>query len=80
MVQQDASTPEPRRPSLGQGARGRVRWRGASDTAGPAAASFTVATADGDVPILNVARRGTYHRESLDDRERCEYFVPVDWL
>jgi hypothetical protein len=30
--------------------------------------------------VFNVAKRGTYHRELLDDAERCEYFVPVRWL
>ncbi len=44
------------------------------------ASNFKVTTSDGDVPILDVAKRGSYHRELLDDPERCEYFVPVHWL
>ena len=44
------------------------------------ASTFKVSTPTGDVPILDVAKRGNYHREFLNDRERCEYFVPVRWL
>jgi hypothetical protein len=44
------------------------------------AASFRVATPNGERPILDVATRGNYHREFLNDPERCEYFVPVRWL
>ena len=44
------------------------------------AADFTVATSDGETPVLDVARRGSYHREFVDDPERSEYFVPVRWL
>jgi hypothetical protein len=44
------------------------------------AAAFTVATPAGDVPVLEVANRGSYHREFVDDPERCEYFVAVHWL
>jgi hypothetical protein len=44
------------------------------------ASTFTVATPDGESPILDVAKRGTYHKEFLEDPERCEYFVPVTWL
>lgn len=42
--------------------------------------AFTVSTPDGERPILDVAIRGTYHKEFLADTERCEYFVPVTWL
>ena len=31
-------------------------------------------------PALEVLTKGTYHREFLDDPERSEYFVPVEWL
>ncbi len=31
-------------------------------------------------PALDVLTEGTYHREFVDDPERMEYFVPVDWL
>jgi hypothetical protein len=44
------------------------------------ASEFRVSTPAGENPVLEVARRGTYHRELLDDPERCEYFVPVRWL
>jgi len=44
------------------------------------AASFRVATPTGEVPILDVAKRATYHRDFIDDPERCEYFVPIHWL
>ena len=49
---------------------------------GPAqhAADFVVTTPDGDIPVLEVARRGNYHREFLNDPERSEYFVPIRWL
>jgi hypothetical protein len=45
-----------------------------------AASTFKVSTLDGELPILDVAVRGSYHREFLDDPERCEYFVPIQWL
>ena len=45
-----------------------------------AAATFTVATTSGDRPVLEVAKGGDYHRELVDDLERCEYFVPMRWL
>lgn len=44
------------------------------------AATFMVETKDGQVPVLEAARRGTYEKEAVDDPERCEYFVPVRWL
>lgn len=44
------------------------------------ASAFTVSTPDGECPILEVAKRGSYHKEFLEDPERCEYFVPVTWL
>jgi hypothetical protein len=44
------------------------------------AGTFTVAGALGEMPVLEVAKRGKYHREFLHDLERCEYFVPVQWL
>lgn len=31
-------------------------------------------------PALEVLSNATYHREFLEDEERCEYFVPVTWL
>jgi hypothetical protein len=44
------------------------------------AATFKVATPAGDVPVLEIAKGGSYHRKFLNDPERCEYFVPVQWL
>jgi Endonuclease NucS len=44
------------------------------------AATFKVSTPEGDFPVLEVANRGSYHREFLNDPERCEYFVPMQWL
>jgi hypothetical protein len=44
------------------------------------ASDFRVPTPSGDLPVLDVARRGDYHRQFVDDPERCEYFVPVHWL
>ena len=32
----------------------------------------------GDQPALDVLQGG-YHRHFVDDPERCEYFVPIDW-
>jgi len=31
-------------------------------------------------PALNVLKGGHYHRELVDDPDRCEYFVPVKWI
>jgi len=44
------------------------------------AKTFTVKTSKGEFPVLEVAKRGHYMREALDDLERCEYFVPMRWL
>jgi len=44
------------------------------------AGTFTVAGPVGEMPVLEVARRGSYHRQFVNDPERCEYFVPVRWL
>jgi len=45
------------------------------------ASEFKVRNQEGlDVPVLDIAHGGTYHRESVDDPELCEYFVPVRWL
>jgi hypothetical protein len=41
---------------------------------------FQVMTPQGEVPVLDVAMGGSYHREFVDDPERCEYFVPIQWL
>lgn len=45
------------------------------------ALGFTVKGPEGtEVPILDVAKGGTYHREFAEDMEKCEYFVTVEWL
>jgi Endonuclease NucS len=44
------------------------------------ASTFAIKTPSGDTAALQVLTGGTYHRQFLDDRERCEYFVPVHWL
>lgn len=44
------------------------------------ATTFKLATAGGDVPVLEIVKGAKYHREFLNDPERCEYFVPVRWL
>jgi hypothetical protein len=44
------------------------------------ATEFKVTTPSGELPILEVARRGTYLRQYLDDPDKREYFVPVRWL
>jgi hypothetical protein len=44
------------------------------------ASTFKVNTPNGEVPVLEAAKRGSYHGEYLNDPERCEYFVPIKWL
>jgi hypothetical protein len=44
------------------------------------AATFKVKSEGVEVPVLEAAKGGTYHRGVADDLERCEYFVPVEWL
>src|SRR3954466_12105850 len=43
-----------------------------------AAKEFRVETPSGAARLIDVAPR--YRREDLDDPDRCEYFVAVDWL
>ena len=45
-----------------------------------AGTSFTVETPEGEIPAAEALHEGTYHREVVDDPERCEYFVPMSWL
>ena len=42
--------------------------------------TFKVKTKQGELPVLDGAKRGAYHRQFINDPERCEYFVPVQWL
>ena len=44
------------------------------------ASTFVVGVDGRDVPVLDVAKGGSYHRQFLNDAERCEYFVPIRWL
>jgi hypothetical protein len=44
------------------------------------APDFTVTTPDGETHVLDVLKSASYHKEFLDDPEKCEYFVPVHWL
>jgi hypothetical protein len=44
------------------------------------ASEFVVRTPSGDRPALDVLTEGTYHRQLVDDPDRSEYFVPIDWL
>lgn len=37
-------------------------------------------TSDGKRPASEVLTKANYHREFIDDPERCEYFLPVEWL
>ena len=49
------------------------------DNACPAK-EFKVNTENGETPALEALKKGSYHREFVDDEERCEYFVSVKWL
>jgi len=44
------------------------------------ALDFKIQTAEGEKPVLEVAKRGTYHAEFINDMDRCEYFVPIHWI
>lgn len=44
------------------------------------ASAFKLQTPQGELPVLDVLGKGSYHREFLQDPARCEYFVPVKWL
>ena len=41
---------------------------------------FKVPTPNGEMPVLDIVNRGTYHAEFINDPEKCEYFVPVKWI
>lgn len=41
---------------------------------------FTVQTADGERPVLDVLKFGADFRKYADDPEKAEYFVRVDWI
>lgn len=44
------------------------------------AESFQLKTTEGEVPALTLLKRGSYHKEFLHDEDKCEYFVPIEWL
>jgi hypothetical protein len=55
---------------------------GVGRVSGPAqpASTCTVNTSTGEVPVLDAAKRASYHAQSIDNPELCEYFVHVQWL
>ena len=55
---------------------------GVARVTGPAqpASSFQIDAPQGKMPALEVLKGGHYHREFVNDPDRCEYFVPVRWL
>ena len=42
--------------------------------------SFLVQTPEGERLALETLKKGTYHRDYLDDPSKCEYFIAVEWL
>lgn len=44
------------------------------------ASEFLLDTSEGQKPALDVLSKARYHREHRDDDEKCEYFVPMEWL
>lgn len=61
-------------PGSGYVGVGRVTGRAQS------AQEFRIQTDDGEKPIFDVPNHASYHQQFIDDEERCEYFVPVNWL
>lgn len=41
---------------------------------------FKITTETGERAATEVLTKASYHKEFIDDPERCEYFVPVKWL
>jgi hypothetical protein len=45
------------------------------------AAEYRLPNSDGEMkPALEVLNQASYHREFVDDPEKSEYFVPIEWL
>ncbi len=44
------------------------------------ASEFMFSLDNGERPALDVLSGASYHREYVNDEEKCEYFVPVRWL
>jgi hypothetical protein len=42
--------------------------------------SFEIDTEEGPRPAAEVLRGAHYHRQFIDDPEKCEYFLPVEWI
>jgi Endonuclease NucS len=61
-------------PRMGYVGVGRVTGRAQS------AVEFKLAAVSGERPALEVLNEGDYHRESMSDPERSEWFVPVRWI
>jgi hypothetical protein len=45
-----------------------------------AASSFRVTTLEGEMPVMEILKDGHYQREFISDPEKCEYFVPMQWI
>lgn len=43
-------------------------------------ADYMIETDRGTKPATEILTEATYHRAEIDDPERCEYFLPVEWL
>jgi hypothetical protein len=48
-------------------------------TAAQSLPSFQVDTTEGTAPAAEKPVEGSYHRDFVDDAEKCEYFVGVKW-
>lgn len=44
------------------------------------AAEYQLSTKTGKHPALEILKEANYHRDCIDDDEKCEYFVSVKWL
>lgn len=44
------------------------------------AREFRIVTPNGERPAMEVLTQGAYHREFIDDPEKCEVFVPIRWI
>lgn len=60
----------------GAGFVGVARVTGRAESA----KSFVVNTPTGPKPVLDAAKRASYHQQFVDDVKNSEYFVPVKWL
>lgn len=45
-----------------------------------AASVFKIQAGDDERLAVEVLKNGNYHKQFLNDPERCEYFVPVEWI